>query len=394
MFNVYQIWDPLKVCIVGRSYSPEFFSWIENPRARTAMEKVAQESEEDFQLIIKKLESFGVEVLRPNLPEYVSYSGKWGPNLLECADNNNTYYSVPPMLPRDHLGMIGTTFYESKSFDISIFYRNVKDPLWPECNSFDEFQSLPNYIQQECYDVHGLRRWLGHHNSYDEIFDLIRKQGNTIRSHVRDDLELCNTAQLRLLGQDLIAGTWNPSRHPAWGDFSKQQQQEFLDNEFPDTRNHIFDTQGHADSSFCPVMPGVILTVDDFNFGSTFRDWDILHIPNSHLIDLDCDDDFPKISHKWRIPGFDQDDEVVDIIERKLAHWVGDSSETVFDIGVLHIDEKNILTFGNHEPTLNYLEKHGMTVHQIPFRHRWFWDGGIHCVTCDIHREGYKKKIL
>jgi hypothetical protein len=28
MFNVYQHWDPLKVCIVGKSYAPEFYSFI------------------------------------------------------------------------------------------------------------------------------------------------------------------------------------------------------------------------------------------------------------------------------------------------------------------------------------------------------------------------------
>ena len=23
----------------------------------------------------------------------------------------------------------------------------------------------------------------------------------------------------------------------------------------------------------------------------------------------------------------------------------------------------------------------------VPFRHRWFWDGGVHCVTQDLYRE-------
>lgn len=379
MFNVYQIWDPLKVCVVGRSYPPEFFSWIENSRARSAMEKVAQESEEDFQLIINKLQSFGVEVLRPTLPKHVFHQ---------------TYYSVPPVVPRDKLGMIGTTFYESESFEIKNFYSNVKDESWPDCESFEEFFALPAHIQQECYEVHNLSHWLNHTDSYKEIFDRIRTEGNTIKSHVRDDLELCNTAQIRLLGQDLIAGTWQPQQRCAWENFSLQQQQQFLDTEFPHTQNHIFDTQGHADSAFCPVMPGLILTIEDLNFDSVFPGWEVLHIPNSEFYRLDFCKNFEKISHRWRIPGFEHDTEVLEIIERKLNHWTGNSAETVFDIGLLHIDQKNILTFGNHEPTLNYLERQGITVHHIPFRHRWFWDGGIHCMTCDLHREGTPRKIL
>ena len=56
MVSVYQCFDPLKVCVVGRSYPPEFYSSIDNVRVRSAMERVARETEEDFQLLIKKLQ--------------------------------------------------------------------------------------------------------------------------------------------------------------------------------------------------------------------------------------------------------------------------------------------------------------------------------------------------
>lgn len=29
-----------------------------------------------------------------------------------------------------------------------------------------------------------------------------------------------------------------------------------------------------------------------------------------------------------------------------------------------------------------------ITPHVVPFRHRYFWDGGIHCITLDLDREG------
>ena len=68
MFSVYQHWDPLKVCIVGRSYPPEFYSWITKPVVRSLFEQIAIETEEVYQNLINKLQSFGVEVLRPDLP--------------------------------------------------------------------------------------------------------------------------------------------------------------------------------------------------------------------------------------------------------------------------------------------------------------------------------------
>ena len=33
-------------------------------------------------------------------------------------------------------------------------------------------------------------------------------------------------------------------------------------------------------------------------------------------------------------------------------------------------------------------ERHGVTPHIVNFRHRYFWDGGLHCITSDIAREG------
>ena len=34
------------------------------------------------------------------------------------------------------------------------------------------------------------------------------------------------------------------------------------------------------------------------------------------------------------------------------------------------------------------LEEYGITPHIFNFRHRYFWDGGIHCITLDLDREG------
>ena len=46
--SVYQHWDPLQACAVGRSYPPEFYSFI---KIGFVMEKIAIETEEDVQKI-------------------------------------------------------------------------------------------------------------------------------------------------------------------------------------------------------------------------------------------------------------------------------------------------------------------------------------------------------
>lgn len=372
MFKAYQPWDPLRTCIVGRSYPPEFFSWVKNTKARTALETVAEQSEEDFQLIIKKLQEFGVNVLRPDLPEETFFIDR---------------HIRPPITPRDHIGIIGTTVYENVSFNWPLFYRNVRDSAWPECHSFEEFTKLPQHIQDECYEVHQLSTWQKTHNCYNDILNFIRSQGNEIKSHVLWDLELFNRAMCWPMGQDLIFGTWNSEERPSWANFSLQQQQDCIDAEFANTHNHIFNTQGHADSSFCPVAPGLILSLDNLNFSKLLPDWEVFYYKDGEAIKNNLLQDHRRASNKFYIPGFDNDQDLVDLIESKFPNWIGYSAETVFDISILNIDEKNILTFGTHEPTLNLLEKRGITVHQIPFRHRWFWDGGVHCVTSDLDRD-------
>ena len=52
------------------------------------------------------------------------------------------------------------------------------------------------------------------------------------------------------------------------------------------------------------------------------------------------------------------------------------------------IDERNILCMGNHESLFEELDKRNITPHVVPFRTRSFWDGGLHCVTLDIIRDG------
>ena len=48
MYSSYTHFGKLKACVVGRSYSPEFYSWIKNTRLRTKFEQIAQETEEDY----------------------------------------------------------------------------------------------------------------------------------------------------------------------------------------------------------------------------------------------------------------------------------------------------------------------------------------------------------
>jgi len=365
MYNVYQHWDPLKVCIVGRSYGPEFYSWITVPHVRDLFEKIAIETEEDFQNIIKTLEKFGVEVLRPDLPTETFVNGKYLP---------------PPMTPRDYTIMIGDKFYETYSSNFNSYsYGTIKDPSWPDCNNWEEFEHLPNWIKQECIKVHNFGINQKSRKEYDKIFDQIRAQGNAVDT----EKNLTNGAMCARVGKDLYFGTNSY-------DQDIKVFKPTLDKEFTTTRNHVVNTGGHSDATYCPVCPGLIISLFDVpTYADTFPDWEVVYLPGQSwskvkpFLELKS-----KNEGKWWIPGFEHDQAVIDVVEQWLGHWTGYVEETVFDVNMLIIDPKNVMVFNYNKQVFDALDRFGITPHVVPFRHRYFWDGGIHCVTSDLHREG------
>ena len=328
-YSVYQHWDPLRVCVVGKSYPPEFYSWIKVPRVRDLFETIARETEEDYQGLVKKLQEFNVKVLRPELGDLSQY--------LMPGDQQ---YLPPPMTPRDICVMIGDRFY----------------------HHFTPNQS-------------------GYQDPYDHVLQHIRAQGNEIR--YVSNLGAINGSTVSRLGRDLYFGT---ERY----DQDIGHLEEFVRHEFVDYRTHVVNTGGHIDGTYCPVTPGLIFSIVDApSFAQTFPGWEVIYLENQSwgmIKDWAALKD--KNNGKWWIPGFEQDQEVISTVEKWLSHWVGYVEETVFDVNMLVLDSKNVLMLSHNQQVVDALTRYGITAHVVPFRHRYFWDGGLHCITADLDRTG------
>ena len=369
MYSVYQHWDPLQTCVVGRSYPPEFYSWISVAHVRNLFERIAIETEEDYQNIIRKLESFGVTVLRPQLPKQV---------VME-----NQRYLPPPMTPRDNMVMIGTTLYQSYSFDLKHAYNNVRDAAWPEfVDDPGFFKSLPSTIQDECANIHNFSYHQDMLCAYDHIYDHVRQQGNVVKNHFYDG-EIINGAMVSRMGHDLYFGTLSYDQDPV-------KLKQDLDKEFSQYQVHVVNTGGHGDGTYCPVAPGLIISLQDVpSYRDTFPGWEVVYLPNqSYKLIQEFTQLKERNRGRWWIPGFEHDTAVTDVVEAWLGHWTGYVEETVFDVNMLVVDPKNVIVFNYNKQVFDALDRYGITPHIVPFRHRYFWDGGIHCVTADLHREG------
>ena len=399
MFNVHQHWDPLNVCIVGRSYPPEFYHFIKNSQVRKVLEKIAEETEEDYQKLINLLESFGVRVLRPNVcADYEFYldQGKILP---------------PPMTPRDYSMMLGNDFFFKVAFSnlTKDKWEEIKGSSWPENlpKTNKEFKLLSKSIQTEIDSYFPFADY--NHLKFSEFsqyhFNLIPNCKTTHRDDIYsftwkdiiDEINLTNriyhkvpscfrdfnSAMNTRIGKDIYAGTVTLGA-------DRKEDLNKLREIYPQYRWHSVDTGGHGDGCFCPVVPGLIISLLDIQtYAETFPGWEVVYLPNQswdkvrpflHLK--------KKNKGKWWVPGEEYNDEFINFVESWLDHWVGYVEETVFDVNMLVIDQKNVICNNYNEKVFEAFSRYGVTPHIINFRHRYFWDGGLHCITSDIHREG------
>lgn len=367
MYSVYNHWDRLKVCAVGRSYPPEFYSFINNPRLRSLFEKIAIETEEDYQGLINKLHEFGVETVRPNVPDIVP----------EKYYNSGLRIPSPiSMNPRDQMIMIGEEFF---IFPYEYNIRKTSGKLPDRLIDDPEGLSL---------DTKNLVNW------WHPIMEKIKSAGNLVHDYRYEDGKLFAVLKnikvngITRIGRDLYFGTndFNVTTVKETIIYSKTFVKKYLKNKY---RTHFIETDGHMDGCFTPVVPGLIVSTYDMgNYEKTFPGWEVVTFPHRLEVVGDWLKLKKKNNGKWWIANSENDDELINFVETWLHDWLGYVEETVFDVNSLVIDEKNVLVTGYNKIAFDAYERHGVTPHIVPMRHRWFWDGGLSCATAELHREG------
>jgi hypothetical protein len=96
----------------------------------------------------------------------------------------------------------------------------------------------------------------------------------------------------------------------------------------------------------------------------------------------------------FRINTVESNDIFINFVESWLGEWVGYCEETVFDVNVLVLDEHHVCITDHkqkNKPLEEFLKKHRMEPVYVPWRHRYFWDGSLHCITLDLVREGIQQ---
>lgn len=382
-------WQKLKKCVVGTTYPPEFYSWIKDSRLRSLFERIASETQEDMDNIQKVLESFGVEVIRPKTISNVNEFGIMNPEL-----------RIPgpiSMTPRDELCMIGNKFLifgqdqrlleEHTGGLISDYTLRTLSADKKNLYNKLSFSNKKKYLEaigigKDPID-HSQITSLDRINFFQPIVDYVLHNGNEIfTGQENPDLSLLYPNGIIRLGKTLLFGVDD--------DIATPDKLQTLQNLFNGYEVRFVTSKGHIDGCICPVKPGLLLSIRDMEEHEiSFPGWEIVYLENEGL---DAVKDWKymkeKNAGKWWIPGHETDDSLIDFVETWLKDWVGYVEETVFDVNCLVIDEQNILVSGYNKKAFDSFAQHGITPHIVPWRHRFFWDGGLHCITLDLDRDG------
>jgi hypothetical protein len=303
---------------------PESYYDHYDSRAKDFFSLITESTKSDLNKFQNKLEELGITVRRPQFESIEKYIDEDG-NLCK-----------PPITPRDWALTLGSTLYVLPQYK----------------NSVTSFESTIQEYRTQNLNVQVLDRSMPDLMCYVEFPSVVR------------------------LGKDIYLDKKQDS--DGYTHFLKQA--ELLANDY---RVHITHTGDHSDGVFCPVSPkNIFSTHYRLLYKDTFPGWDVFF-----LNDTTKNRKNNGYNGKWWVPGchyqiFNED------VVRRAHQWIGNSQETVFEVNMLVVDDKNIFCIAEDDLACKKLESMGFTVHVIDFKTRGFWDGGLHCLTVDICREG------
>lgn len=381
--NSYNGWDPLKQVILGNCYTPDFFDDVKDKKLRHLLQKLLWETQEDLKGFKKALEDAGVEVLQ--LPSNISCANVNDPTenvneLFEIrGDAWNTWLTTrgglpkPWIAPRDRLITYGDKLSVTGADfgNIKFLLDNWIEPEYLDTKLADEFKSTthgPLQPSKYMFDDRGFN-WKNR-----------LKAGTWEEQQYRSMSWGYQAPSVTRVGDTLVVDQIEVSNLGTY----------LLDN-YPQFRQTNHALGGHNDGVFCPIKPGHLVTTDEkTDYSDTFPGWHVHVIKNPYQAANvgEFNAQRREVNGRWWTPETKDNSEYVQFINSWLTEWVGEVEETVFEVNMLVINPELVFCTNYNKGVFDYFESIGVTPHIVPFRHRFFWDSGLHCLTLDTVREG------
>jgi len=320
----YATFHPLKHCWIGSGFRTEWFKELSIGKNHKIMDPLKRIAEETEE---------DYQTLEKILQ---SFGVKTYRSFLDIS-KYKTLYEIhrPPVCPRDHFAVVGEKLY-------------VADSRQPR--------------------------------GYLDVLKKIKRKNLEINI----GSGVITTAAIVRVGKDLF---WDVHRDMKNDNVIAKYQQRWAQEGF---RMHMSYQGYHLDSVFCVVRPGCIVSLCDIqNYKTEFPGWEVLYLPDQSWRRVSP---FLKIKDKvggrWWLKGEEHNNQLIEFVNAWMKDWVGYVAETVFDVNMLSIDENTVICNNYNKEVFSFFKKHRVEPVVFNFRHRYFWDGGVHCITQDLYREG------
>jgi hypothetical protein len=351
LINSHNNWGKLEEVWLGDVYPASWYDHL-SPEVRDCFQEITERTKQDLQVIENKLHEFDVIVQRPRYNHINDYISDKVPFGFARRQPRSSQLIKPEITPRDYYITINNTLFAKKAALCGVS---------PWQHIIDEYKQKGGDVRR-CHQPGTPRDQFGRSK------DAPITGANTVRAG--RDIYIDLNLQTNLADYSLV--------------------QKYLHGLFPDNRIHILKNGGHVDGCFALLKPEVILASRYFNsYEKTFPGWNRI---NTSAPEFKSHQHYYKTSNnhsngKWWLADMKHSLAFNEHIVQHALTWVGDYTETFFEVNCLVIDEKNVIVLGEHDIIFRKMEEYGITAHSIPFRTRTFWDGGMHCLTLDIRRQ-------
>ena len=378
----------LRTVLLGSYFLPEYFSKIKNLKVKDPLMRMAEEVNEDLDKFQQILENFGVTVLRA--PQPTGY-----------FDQSNIYR--PPLQVRNTHAVIGDYMYQ--------FNPDWHDPIDPVLRNYCsniinlEKSNTEFYLasMEAAKENHNPERniWYSqdkYHElagsdwpSYDSFVKGVESSSPRIREEMlsfKSTLEYETKELAPFQGPNVINTE----------DFICVDANEYCNYESW-LRDYIKDPRpirqftskaGHVDGCFAVLGNKTILGIDPIiDYARFFPEYTVVRVPPESYQDQIHEFKLmkKKVNGAWWLAGEEHNDEFINYVETHLKSWVGYVAESVFDVNVLALDEHTICVSNITKDIQTQLSSRGIECILVPWRHRFFVDGGLHCITLDLYRD-------
>ena len=383
--NSWTHWQPLKQVVLGNCFEPEFFEDVKDTKLRDSLQRIIHETKEDLNGIKKTLEDLGVEVIQVDskwadscqINPYKSFG-----EFIELSKQKSITNILRPMIaPRDIYITLGDEFFllggqynsqipKNGKHPLDMFETNlelVKD-MWANMDT-NLGPASPTEVKNGMWEDQ---------NSFDFNleYDPINFKKYVKSTYSFDAPAITRIGDIILVDEKDVNGFWD------W--YCKVK---------PDHKHKKIKVAigGHNDGSMCLPKPGLVIStnwVDKSLFNETLPGWDNLVIehPNNFVEQYP---QFRELKNKsWFVDGEMGNKTFTNFVDTYLKDWCGNMEESIFEVNMLSVDEKTILSLNYQKDVHNKLKSVNIEPIYTRFRHRNFWDGGLHCLTVDTYREG------